>query len=259
MRVGLIKAVPVKWNLEHNWKVLERLMRRTTDRGVDLFCTPECFLDGYVVTSDAGWTKERFLRIAQSGKDSLYIERAQTLVRELGVWLILGLTERVEDRCYNAALLFNRTGEIVGRYYKTHLQHHDLRYAEGRDLPVFRTEFGTIGIMICADRRWPETARTLRLKGAWVIMNPTFGMCHYDNEWWMRTRSYENECFICFAHPQVSLITGPKGDIVAKLQSSVEDVLVEDIDPTQITGEMLGDRRPDLYGIIGDTNLKAAQ
>ena len=249
MRVGLIKAVPVKWDLEHNWQVVDGLIRRTADRGVDLFCTPECFLDGYV-TPDEGWTRERFLGIAQSEEESVYIERARTLVRELSVWLILGLTERVEDRCYNAALLFNRTGEIVGRYYKTHLQHHDLRYAPGTDLPVFQTELGTIGMMICADRRWPETARTLRLKGAQVIMNPTYGMWHYDNEWWMRTRSYENECFSCFTHPRVSLITGPKGDIIAKLQSSVEDVLVEDIDPTQVTENMLKDRRPDLYEAI---------
>jgi len=247
--VGLIKAIPIKWDLEHNWHVVEDQMRRTSDLGVDLFCTPECFLDGYVAP-DEGWTKERFLKIAQSEKDSRYIERARSLVRELGVWLILGLTERVQHQCYNAALLFNRRGDIVGRYYKTHLQHHDLRYMPGMDLSVFQTEHGTIGMMICADRRWPETARTLRLKGAQVIMNPTYGMWHDDNEWWMRTRSYENECFICFTHPQVSLITGPKGDVVAKLQSSIEDVLVEDIDPALVTENMLKDRRPELYGAL---------
>lgn len=247
--VGLIKAVPVKWDVVHNWTTVERLIRRTADRGVDLFCTPECFLDGYVTPED-NWTPERFLSITQAEGDRLYIERARQLVRELNVWMVLGLTERVKDRCHNAAFLFDRSGEIVGKYYKTHLQNHDLRYTPGMDLPVFDTEFGTLGIMICADRRWPETARTLRLKGARLILNPTYGMWHYDNEWWMRTRSYENELYICFTHPNLSLITGPKGEIVAKLQSSVEDVLVEDLDLSQVTSNMIKDRRPELYGAL---------
>ena len=246
LRVGLIKAVPEKWDVARNWATVERLMRRSADRGVDLFCTPECFLDGYV-TPDEGWTQERFLTVAQVEGSSAYIERARRLVRELSAWLVLGLTERVGECCYNAALLFDRNGEIVGKYYKTHLQNHDLRYAPGMELPVFDTEFGTIGLMICADRRWPETARTLRLKGARLIMNPTYGMWGYDNEWWMRTRSYENELYICFAHPNVSLITGPRGEIVAKLHSSVEDVLVEDLDLSRVTSNMMKDRRPELY------------
>lgn len=246
IRVGLIKAVPVKWDVDRNWSTVEQLIRRIADRGVDLFCTPECFLDGYVTPED-DWTRERFLSIAQTEGDSSYIERARQLVRELKVWLLLGLTERVGERCYNAAFLFDRGGEVVGKYYKTHLQHHDLRYTVGVDLPVFDTEFGMLGIMICADRRWPETARTLRIKGARLIMNPTYGMWHYDNEWWMRTRSYENELYICFTHPKVSLITGPKGEVAAKLQSSVEDVLVEDLDLSQVTSNMIKDRRPKLY------------
>lgn len=249
IRVGLIKAVPVKWDVDRNWATVEQLVRQTADRGVDLFCTPECFLDGYV-TPEENWTLERFLSIAQAEADSPYIERARQLVRELRVWLALGLTERIEDRCYNAAFLFDRSGEIIGKYYKTHLQNHDLRYAPGMDLPAFDTEFGTLGIMICADRRWPETARMLRLKGARLILNPAYGMWHYDNEGWMRTRSYENELYICFTHPNVSLITGPKGEIVAKLQSSVEDVLVEDLDLRRVTSNMIKDRRPELYGAL---------
>ena len=78
-------------------------------------------------------------------------------------------------------------------------------------------------------------------------MNPTYGMWHLDNEWWMRTRSYENELFICFAHPHVALITGPGGEIAAKLQSNLPDVLVHDIDLSEIRSEMFDHRRPGLY------------
>jgi len=80
-------------------------------------------------------------------------------------------------------------------------------------------------------------------------MNPTYGMWHLDNEWWMRTRSYENECFICFAHPNVALVTGPKGELAAKLQSNLPDVLVHDVDLSQCTDRMLSTRLPDLYDL----------
>ena len=65
---------------------------------------------------------------------------------------------------------------MVGSYDKTHCQNTDAKYLEGRSLPVFQSDFGTFGVMICADRRWPETVRTLAAKGARVIFNPTYGM-----------------------------------------------------------------------------------
>jgi len=112
-------------------------------------------------------------------------------------------------------------------------------------------------MVICADRRWPETIRTLRVKGAEIILMPTYGMWHLENEWWMRTRSYENEMFICFTHPNVALITNPKGEVAAKLQSNLPGVLIHDIDLDEVTTtNMLKDRRPELYGILGDTNIR---
>lgn len=156
------------------------------------------------------------------------------------------------DDYYNAALFFNRKGEVIGRYYKTHLQSHDLRYSPGKDLPVFDADFGKVGMVICADRRWPEAVRTLRVKGAELILNPSYGMWGEANEWWLRTRAYENEAFYCFCHPNVAFIANPKGEIVAKLQSNVPDVLIADISLSEVTERMIADRRPELYGAIAE-------
>jgi predicted amidohydrolase len=105
--------------------------------------------------------------------------------------------------------------------------------------------------MICADRRWPETARVLRLQGARLILNPTYGFVGELNESMMRTRSYENECFITFAHPRLSLVTGPRGEVVAKKSSGRPGLLVADLPLDQTTtNHHLDDRRPDLYGLI---------
>ena len=82
---------------------------------------------------------------------------------------------------------------------------------------------------------------------------PTYGMWHEENEWWMRTRSYENQMFVCFTHPSVSLITDPRGKVAAKLQSNVADVLIHTVDLTEAQdNNHLENRRPDLYDVLAD-------
>ena len=113
---------------------------------------------------------------------------------------------------------------------------------------MFDLPWGKTGVLICADRRWPETARVLRLKGARLTIIPAYGMWHMDNEWWMRTRAYENENFVAFTHPNVAFIADPKGQIIAKLQSNVPGMLVADLDLSLVTDvHHLRDRRPELY------------
>lgn len=93
-------------------------------------------------------------------------------------------------------------------------QAHDLKYLPGQSLPVFSSDFGLFGVLICADRRWPETVRTLALKGARIIFNPTYGNHSERNLHMMQTRSYESEVFIAFSHLTQSLVTAPQGEIV---------------------------------------------
>ena len=249
IRVGLIKAVPVKWDIETNWQTFHELTSEASRRGAHMICTPECFLDGYVAPDTENFSKERFYGISQSLEDGDYIIRAREFARKHRVHLVFGFTERAGDGCFNAAALIDKSGDIIGCYHKTHLLDHDECYLPGEELPVWETSLGNIGIMICADRRWPETARTLKVRGADIIMNPTYGMWHLDNEWWMRTRSYENELHICFTHPNVSLITNPEGGIAAKLQSSVPDVLIEDIDLSMNLNVMFPHRRKEIYEV----------
>jgi len=251
VRVCLVKAVPEKWNLDGNWRLFELLARRAAEGGAQIICTPECFLDGYVTAAKEGSSEERFAGISQTLEGDGYVTLVRELAAELGVYVVFGFTELDAGGrgAYNAAALIDDGGGLVGCYHKTHLLDHDLKYLPGDDLPVWETELGRIGIMICADRRWPEVARTLKCRGAELIMNPTYGMWHLDNEWWMRTRSYENELFICFTHPHVSLITGPKGQICAKLEGDSPDVLVHEINLAECADVMFRARRPDVYDL----------
>ncbi|MEK7409213.1 MAG: carbon-nitrogen hydrolase family protein [Acidobacteriota bacterium] len=247
IRLGLFSAMPVKWDVAANWRTFEETLERHAGQRCDLIVTPECFLDGYAV-ADKNWSRERFEGIAQDPDGSPYLIRLRELARKHRAWILFGYTERRQDKFYNAAVLVDREGRHAGRYYKTHLQEHDLRFAPGEDLPVFETPWGKVGVLICADRRWPEAARVLRLRGARLTLIPSYGMWHLDNEWWMRTRAYENENFLAFAHPNVAFVADPKGAIVARLQSNVPGILVCDLDLSQVTeSRHLRDRRPELY------------
>jgi len=246
MRVALVKAVPRKFAVEENWSALERLVRRAASGGVDIFVSPEGFLDGYCSTEET-CDRKRLREVAESLHRGPHVRKARALARESGAYLVFCFTEKRRRKLLNAAALIDRSGEVVGVYHKTHLQKHDLKYDPGRELPVFQTNFGSVGLMICADRRWPETVRTLRLKGAQLILNPTYGMHGDLNRAMMRTRSYENGVHICFAHPQQALVTGPDGSVEAELVSNVPDVLVHDIDLARQRHDHLDDRRTDLY------------
>ena len=247
VRLGLFSAMPEKWDLEANWRTFERTFLAHANESLDLVVTPECFLDGYAVSAK-DWSQERFSKIAQEVGDSTYIARVRALAEKHKTAILFGFTENAGGRLYNCALLVDRNGQITGHYHKTHLQDHDLRFSPGESLPVFDTAWGKTGILICADRRWPETVRVLRLKGAKLTLIPSYGMWHLDNEWWMRTRSYENENFVAFVHPNVAFVADPKGQIIAKLQSNVPGILVCDVDLSRVTDtKHIRDRRPKLY------------
>jgi len=255
MKLALMAAVPEKWNLDANFDVFLELLEKAD--GADVFMTPECWLDGYAAPDKAS-TPEKLRSIAQDLESSPYLQRVAEEARKRSMYICFGFTSLENGKIFNAAGLWDDRGKRIGVYHKTHLQNHDLQYSFGESLPVWPTRWGPVGIMICADRRWPETARTLRLKGARLILNPTYGMHHLDNEWWMRTRGYENQCFIAFAHPQVGFVVNPKGKLEAKREKKKPGVLVCEIDLAEAKDDNhIRDRRPELYGII--TEPKAPQ
>ena len=259
LRIGMLKGMPGKWDVEGNWEMFVEQFKKHKGEELDVFVTPECFLDGYAVTEE-NWTVRRFAKVAQEVEGSAYIRKVRQMARRGGTAIVFGFSEILEGHFYNCALLVGKDGSIVGKYHKTHLQNHDRRFAPGRDLPVFDLEWGKAGMVICADRRWPESIRALRLKGAEVCLMPTYGMHHLDNEWWMRTRSYENQMFVCFTHPQVALITDPRGQVAAKLESNLPDVLVHEVDLEEARDDNhLADRRPELYGVLAEVEHPSRQ
>ena len=148
IKIGMLKAMPKKWNVAGNWAIFKKQFE-THGKDTDVFITPECFLDGYAVT-EKNWTAERFAEVAQDIEQSAYIRQVCEMASAARTYIVFGYTEKRAGYFYNAAILVNRAGKIVGTYYKTHLQTHDHRFVRGDDLPVFDLDIGTVGIVICA-------------------------------------------------------------------------------------------------------------
>jgi len=106
-------------------------------------------------------------------------EAVGAAAREHGVWVSIGLVERVPEGLYNTAVLISPRGEVVGKYRKTHLSvvtrngtipRESDAFLAGEALEVFETPLAKIGMMICKDGDYPEVSRTLAVKGAEIII-----------------------------------------------------------------------------------------
>ncbi len=253
IKIAQIKVVPEKGQLEPNHRLLMEVLGDVAKvPDLDVVITPEGFLDGYVSTEE-NVTANDMARYAVDVKTSSYVQVVTAWAKQQRSWFVLGCT-RLENACaYNTALIINREGRMVGTYDKLHLQQHDHKYTPGGHLSVYDSDFGLFGVMICADRRWPETVRTLALKGARVILNPTWGMHNDLNLAMMRTRAYESELFIAFTHPKQALITGPEGQVITNDENPEHRYVVSHVDLSAVDARRssssghLKDRRPDLY------------
>jgi N-carbamoylputrescine amidase len=255
IRVGLVKAHAEWGNPRQNLAMLRDLVLPLAGRGLDVVVTPECFLDGYMVRENC--TPAKLRRRCVSGPSDPMIRRVRQLARKVSVNMIFGASELGRDGgMRNVAYLIDRDGGVRGRYCKIMVNRRF--HVPGEDLPVFDADCARVGIVICADRRWPEHIRCLRIKGAEVVFNPTWGMCRGFNDHLMQVRAYENGIPVCFAHPSQALICMPNGAIEAMLDSNVPSVLIHDVDLARNVAIVAGDnrsssppicnRQPRLYG-----------
>lgn len=188
IRVAQVKVYPQKGEMKSNHRKLMDILKSIEENEeVDVVVTPEGFLDGYVSTEQSV-TKKDMINYAIDPLSSELTRAVSEWAGRNKAWVVYGCTRKSTDGVFNTALIYNRSGLIVGMYDKLHLQTHDHKYTPGKHLDVYESDFGPFGVMICADRRWPETTRTLTLKAARVIFNPTYGMHGDLNLCMMRTR-----------------------------------------------------------------------
>ena len=171
MRIALAQSDVAFGDVDFNLAHLRERVAAAAHGGAELVVFPECFLTGYAFTSAAD-----VQRVALEVPGPVTGELVK-VAQEKRVHLVVGLIERAVggERCFNTALLVGPDG-IALHYRKLHLPVLGCdRFVAPGDLPlsVATTPLGRIGLSICYDGSFPETARVLKLRGAQLIVLPT--------------------------------------------------------------------------------------
>lgn len=184
------------------------------------------------------------------------VQKIIAKAKEKNMYIIFGMTERDGEnyyKLYNTMVLVGPEG-YIGKYRKVHLPMDELHiYNHGTDFPVFDTEIGKIGMLICYDKAFPEAARELALGGAELLVMSTAWGCndvkngpdykedsmYFKYDLYDRARALENQCFFISSNQQglagetnyigYSNIVNPCGHVVAST-GSAEGIAYADID-----------------------------
>ncbi len=141
-------------------------------------------------------------------------ERLAQVAREKNSYIVAGIYERDGAAIYNTAVLIDRTGRFIGKYRKVYLPREEIEggLTPGNDYPVFRTDFGKVGMMICWDLQYADPARALALRGAEMILMPIWG----GNETLAKARAIENQVFLVSSgYDYPTSILDPNGELLA--------------------------------------------
>lgn len=212
-----VAGIVLKWirgDKEANLRRAEPLIREAARGGAKIVCTTECFLDGYAI-DDKSIPLATYRALAEPIPDGPYFKRLAHLADELDIHLIAGMLEADGEKRYNAAVLIDPDGRLVGKYRKQKLGHELVRNTPGNESSVFDTPYGKVGVMICADRTVPQIVRGFCARGADFLICPSGGMFGpVENDPILADRSRENDVYIVFVHPAEFLVTAPGGRII---------------------------------------------
>ena len=252
-------------------------MRAAGERDARLVIFPECALTGYAFNS-----LDEAVPFAEKidGPSAQMIAEA---CRETKAYAIAGFIEADGDKFYNAAMLVGPDG-VVGSYRKVHLPYIGIdRFLTPGDRPfqVFELPFGKVGVNICYDISFPESARVLKVRGAELIALIT----NWPTAAWRspqfvaNTRALENHVFYA-AVDRVgtergwdfigrSKVIDCNGDTLAEAGADAEELLVVSVDLAEANNnrivnvagayevDRVKDRRPEFYTPISEPAAQA--
>jgi predicted amidohydrolase len=140
--------------------------------------------------------------------------------RRNNLWVVTALVERDGDIIYNTAVLIDRKGKVAGKYRKVHLPMSEAEdgMTPGSEYQVFDTDFGRVGLVVCWDNWFVETARILRLKGAEILLFPLAGDGDAHWDLMSRARAVDNGLYIVSSNTVGgnSRIVDPSGAVLAE-------------------------------------------
>lgn len=277
-----------KKNLEKYFKYIDE----AAANGSNLVVFAEQSLQGYL-TSLVKMESSDFMyqyKNAEIAGEGECFKAIMQKAKEKNIYIIFGYTEKDKEKdwvLYNSMALVGPEG-LVGNYRKVHNPFDELHiYTPGNEFKVFDTSIGKIGMLICYDKSFPESTRTLALKGAEVIvMSTAWGYDTFESkpedidkdrafyiyDLYDRVRALENCCYFISAN-QVGItgmgnyfgnsnIVNPRGEIVASTGTKegivyyeTESIQEDRYDAMHVGFfglNMIKDRRPIAYSKIAE-------
>ena len=259
---------------EKNIRQLEEILDCGKTEGADLVTLPEMFACPYETGNfplyaepEGGPSWQALSALAK--KHHIYLSAGS--MPEFGP----GAEGQTGRRVYNTAYVFDRGGRQIGKHRKAHLFDINVTGGQcfresdtlspGNQITCFDTEFGKVGLCVCYDFRFPETARLMAQDGAKLILVPaafnmTTGPAHW--ELMFRQRAVESQCYVIGTAPARdvessyiswghSIAVDPWGTVLAQMDEKEGIRLVElDFDYLEKVRQelpLLKHRRTDLY------------
>lgn len=232
-------------NKEKNIVEAKSLIEKVAKEGADIAVLPEMFCCPY---------DNSYFKLFSEEEGGLAYTAMSDAAKDNGIYVVAGtIPELSDDKVYNTAYVFNRSGELIAKHRKMHLFDIDIQggqyfkesdtFTPGKDVTVFGTEFCKMGIAICYDIRFPELSRLMVSEGAEVIIIPgafnmTTGPAHWELHF--RARALDNQVYAIGVSPARdmeasyhsfanSIVTSPWGNVLNKMDEK-EGYLIQEID-----------------------------
>ncbi|MDI6744427.1 MAG: nitrilase-related carbon-nitrogen hydrolase [Thermodesulfovibrionales bacterium] len=236
MKVSFYQFAPEFGNIKHNLRKAEDVI---ASAATDLIVLPELFNTGYQFIS-----KKEVKSLSEKIPSGFTTSAIIKLSVKKNIHIVAGIAENNKGKTYNSAVLTGPDG-LIGVYRKTHLFYEEKLWFSPGDMgfKVWQTPLGNIGIMICFDWFFPESARTLALRGTDIIAHPSnLILPHCPDA--MVTRCIENRVFAVTANRigseqrgdkeklmfiGKSQITSPMGEILYRASEDKEELTVMEI------------------------------
>jgi len=236
MKIALFQFAPEFGNVNYN---VRKAVDAIAATDADMIVLPELFNTGYQFVS-----KEEATGLSEEIPSGYTTKAIENLAMRKKIYIVAGIAENSNGEIYNSAILTGPDG-FIGIYRKIHLFHEEkLWFAAGdTGFKVWQTPIGNIGIMICFDWFFPESARTLALNGSDIIAHPANLVLPYCPDA-MITRCLENRVFAVTSNRigfeqrggkkkltfiGKSQITSAGGEIIHRATSDKEEIVTADI------------------------------
>ena len=299
VRVAVVQASPIVFDRERTLNKVRALTSDASSQGARLVLFPEAFVSAYprgldfgaVVGSRSEAGREQFRRYWDSSVDvpGPAVDHLARTARESRVYLVVGVVERDGGTLYCTVLFFAPEGTLLGKHRKvmpTGSERLVWGFGDGSTLPVFETEVGRVGAVICWENYLPLLRAAMYSKGIEIYCAPTAD----SRDSWIATMRHvavEGRCFVLSCNqfnrrrdfppdyavdvtdPDAvitrggSCIVDPFGTVLAGPEYDREAILVAEVDRKQIARgkfdlDVVGHyARPDIFQLHVDERRKS--